>query len=157
MASTLALRAASACIRPTTQAAPAISPFISSMPAARLDRNAARIEGDALADEGDRLGLALVGALAAAPAHDDDAALRAEPCPTPSSAHMPSACHGGLVENFDLDAELFQLLGPIGEFVRVKHIGWFVDERTRGQDALRHGLAPLRLAAGRRRVRRRRG
>ena len=35
-ASTLALRAASACISPTTQAAPAMSPFISSMLAAGL-------------------------------------------------------------------------------------------------------------------------
>ena len=34
--STLALRAASACIRPTTQAAPAMSPFMSSMLAAGL-------------------------------------------------------------------------------------------------------------------------
>ena len=33
---TLALRAASACIRPTTQAAPPMSPFMSSMPAAAL-------------------------------------------------------------------------------------------------------------------------
>src|ERR1700724_3398285 len=33
---TLALRAASACMRPTTQAAPAMSPFISSMPDAGL-------------------------------------------------------------------------------------------------------------------------
>ena len=33
---TLALRAASACIRPTTQAAPPMSPFMSSMPAAPL-------------------------------------------------------------------------------------------------------------------------
>ena len=33
---TLALRSASSCIRPTTQAAPAMSPFMSSMPAAGL-------------------------------------------------------------------------------------------------------------------------
>jgi hypothetical protein len=33
IALTLALRPASACIRPVTQAAPAMSPFMSSMPA----------------------------------------------------------------------------------------------------------------------------
>src|SRR5215468_1453151 len=36
MALTFALRAASACMSPTTQAAPAMSPFMSSMPAACL-------------------------------------------------------------------------------------------------------------------------
>ena len=51
---TFALRAASACRSPTTQAAPPMSPFMSSMPAAGLIEIAAGIETDPLADDGDR-------------------------------------------------------------------------------------------------------
>jgi len=54
----LAFRLANACIRPTTQAAPAMSPFMSFHASAGLQRNAAGIKTDALADEGDGLGSA---------------------------------------------------------------------------------------------------
>src|ERR1700676_1813429 len=63
-----ALRAASACIKPTTQAAPAMSPFMSSMPPAGLIENTAGVEAHALADDRDRL----VASLAAVPTHDDE-------------------------------------------------------------------------------------
>ena len=46
---------AAACSTPSTVAAPHMSYFISSMAAPRLDRDAAGIEGDALADQHDRL------------------------------------------------------------------------------------------------------
>ena len=102
---TFALRAASACMRPTTQAAPAMSPFMSSMPAAGLMRDAAGIEAHALADEGDRLRLAL----AAVPAHDHDAALVLRALPDAEQRihaellHLPSTSRISTV-----DAELLQ-------------------------------------------------
>ena len=102
---TAALRAASASIRPATQAAPPMSPFMSSMPAAGLHGNAAGVEADAFADEAHRLGALRLGAV---PLHHDHArgaarclgrrqgersssALRAAPCrgfrrATPASA-----------------------------------------------------------------------
>ena len=54
--------------------------------------------------------------------------------------------HRRLVENFHFDAELFELLGAIGEFFGVKDIGRLVDERAGDQDAFGHRLARFRLA-----------
>ncbi len=61
----------------------------------RLDRNAAGVEADALADEGERLRLALVEPLPPRQRMTTTRLCRAEPCPTPSSAHMPSAFMAG--------------------------------------------------------------
>ena len=42
-------------------------------------------------------------------------------------AHL-ELLHGLFVEDFDLDAELFQRLGAGGEFDRAQDVGRFVDE-----------------------------
>ncbi len=129
---TFALRAASACINPTTQAAPPMSPFMSSMLAARLDRNAAGIETNALADEGDRL----LAALAAVPAHDHGAAgLRRALGDAEQRAHAKFR-HRLDVENLDVDAELAQLAGAAGEFLGKQHVRRLVDEFARDDDAV---------------------
>ena len=116
IASTFALRPASACIRPTTQAAPAMSPFMSSMPDGRLDGDAAGVECHALADERDRLGAARPSVLLSPfqrmttmrPGRDD-------PWLTPTMAPMPSACMAGMSRMLDFDAKRLERLGAIRE------------------------------------------
>src|SRR5260370_54365 len=83
---TLALRAASACIRPTTQAAPAMSPFMSSMPAACL------IETPPVSKQ-TPLPMNAAGDAPRLPPFHRMMTVRLscrEPWPTPSSAPMPS-------------------------------------------------------------------
>ena len=129
---TFALRAASACIRPTTQAAPPMSPFMSSMLPRRLDRNAAGIEAHALADEGDRL----LAALAAVPAHDHGAAGPRRALRDAEQRAHAEFGHRLDVENLDLDAELAQLAGAAREFLGVEHVRRLVDEFARDDDAI---------------------
>ena len=83
---TFALRAASACMRPTTQAAPAMSPFMSSMLAAGL------IEMPPVSKH-TPLPMKATGASPFLPPFQRITTTRlsrAEPWPTPSSAFMPS-------------------------------------------------------------------
>src|SRR6516225_1945074 len=133
---TLALRAASACMRPTTHAAPAISPFMSSM-LAGLDRNAAGIETDAFADEGERRG----AALAAVPAHDDRAALVLGALSNAEQRVHAELLHLLDAEYVDDGAEFFQTAGAAGEFFRVEHVGRFIDEIARNRHAVGDGGA----------------
>ena len=114
---TLALRAASACISPTTQAAPAHVALHVLHAGGALDRDAAGVEANALADEGDRL-LAL---LAAVPAHDHGAARAASsPAPTPSSAPMPSLVIALTSSTSTSTPSFLQLAGAAREFHRDK-------------------------------------
>ena len=90
------------------------------------------------------LDLALVlGAFAAAPAHDDGAALARRSLPDPEKRPHAELAHGGVVEDGHLDAILFQRHGAIGELFRVEDIGWFIDQRAGGQHPGRHGFASL--------------
>ena len=98
---TLALRAASACMRPMTAAAPPMSPFMSSMPAAGLIEMPPVSKTTPLPMKA--IGLSF--GLAAVPLHDDQRGGRAVPWPTPSSAPMPSLLHLLLGQHLDLDAE----------------------------------------------------
>ncbi len=84
---TLALRRASACMRPTTQAAPAMSPFMSSMPAAGL------IEMPPVSKHTPLPTMATGAAFfdfAPFQRMTTNRLSRLEPCPTASSAPMPS-------------------------------------------------------------------
>ena len=140
-----AFRAASACRRPTTQAAPPMSPFMSSMPGRGLDRDAARIEAHALADDDDRLGPFRARAV---PPHGDEAAVARR-----SAAHAEQRVHAELrhrllVERLDLDAELLQRFGSIGELDRKQHVRRLVDQIAGEFDALGDGEAVLRGGAG---------
>ena len=86
IALTRALRAASACISPTTQAAPAMSPFMSSMPAAGL------IEMPPVSKH-TPLPMNATGAAPFLPPFQRMITTRlscTEPWPTPSSEFMPS-------------------------------------------------------------------
>ena len=62
---------------------------------------------------------------------------------------MPSLRHRRFVENLDLDAELFELLGAAGELFRIKDVGRLVDEAAGDQNALGHRLATLSGPLGR--------
>ena len=97
----------------------------------RLDRNAARVETDALADEGDRR-LAL---LAAVPAHDDDAAVAPRPLTDAEQRAHAELGHRLDVEHLDGDADFFQHLRAAGEFFRIENVGRFVDQIARHQNA----------------------
>jgi hypothetical protein len=72
---TFALRAASACMRPTTQAAPAMSPFMSSMLPAGLIEMPPVSKQTPLPTKA----MGLLAGLAAVPAHDDHAAVAFRP------------------------------------------------------------------------------
>ncbi len=117
---TLALRPASAAIRPITVPAPAMSHFMSSMPPARLDADAAGVEGDALADEGDRLGSpALPAPFQRITTMRGSLAL---PCATPSRAPKPSLRHLLRPQHLHFDAEVGELPAAFGEFGGVQHV-----------------------------------
>ena len=83
---TLALRAASACIRPVTAAAPPMSPFMSSMPAAGLIEMPPESKTTPLPTKATGLSFGLP------PFHcmTTRRGGLTEPCATPSSAPMPS-------------------------------------------------------------------
>ena len=89
-----------------------------------LDRNAAGVEGHALADEGDRR----VVLLAAVPAHDDDAAVLARSLPDAEQRVHAEFLHRRHVEHLDRDAELLEHGRPAGEFLREEHVGRLVDQ-----------------------------
>ncbi len=99
---TFALRAASACISPVTQAAPAMSPFMSSMPAAGL------IEMPPVSKH-TPLPMKATGALAflaAVPAHHHHAALARRALPDAEQRVHAELAQRGHVEHLDRDAEL---------------------------------------------------
>jgi hypothetical protein len=128
---TLALRAASACIRPVTQAAPPMSPFMSSMPPAGLIEMPPVSKTDALADEGDGLSFGLPPFQRMIASGSG----RTEPCATPSSAPMPSFFIS-FSSGFRLDAELLELLGLGGELLGTEHVRRLVDEVAGEIDAI---------------------
>ena len=98
---TAALRVASASIRPATQAAPPMSPFMSSMPAAGLMEMPPVSKHTPLPTK--HSGLAR---LDLAPCHCRTTTRegRTLPCPTASSAPILSVCELVLVEHLDLEA-----------------------------------------------------
>src|ERR1700730_7984458 len=134
---TRALRSASACSRPTTQAAPAMSPLMSSLPPAGAVRDPAGVEADALADEGNRV----AGLLAAVPAHDHQTALVHRALPDPEQRVHAELLHGRYVEHLDDDAELLQVSGAARELFGMEHVGGLVHQIARQHDAIGHGIA----------------
>ena len=129
---TFAFRAASACISPTTQAAPPMSPFMSSMLAAGLMEMPPVSKQTPLPIKA----TGCIAALAAVPAHDHGpAGLRGALGDAEQRAHSEFR-HGLDVENLDLDAKLAQLAGAAREFHREQHVGRLVDEVARGDDAI---------------------
>ena len=143
---TFALRAASACMRPTTQAAPAMSPFMSSMPAAGL------IEMPPVSKQ-TPLPMKATGAAPRLPPFQRMITVRLscwEPCPTPSSAFMPSFFISLTSSTSTSDAQTLQTAGSPGEFFRVEHVGRLVDQIARDHDPVRDGAARRECLFGRR-------
>ena len=119
-----------------TAAAPAMSPFMSSMPAAGL------IEMPPVSKT-TPLPTKATGAASAAPPFQrstTSAALVLGPLPDAEQRAHAEFGHRLFVEDLDLDAELHQLRGAAGEFRRRQDIGGLVDERA-GQH---HGLGRMR-------------
>ena len=128
----LALRAASACIRPVTAAAPPMSPFMSSMPAAGLIEMPPVSKVTPLPTKAIGLSLALP------PFHcmtTMRGAARRALRDAEQRAHA-ELLHLLLGQDLDLDAELFQLLGLGGELDRAEHVGRFVDQVARQEHAV---------------------
>ncbi len=118
MALTRALRAASACIRPTTQAAPAISPFISSMPPADLMEMPPVSKQTPLPTNATGLSPFL-------PPFQRITTMRpsrTEPWRDAEQRAHAELGHRLLVEDLDLNAELAQLRRALGELFRIKDI-----------------------------------
>ena len=144
---TLALRAASACISPVTAAAPPMSPFMSSMPAAGLIEMPPVSKVTPLPTKATGLSLALppfhcmTTRRGAARRALRDAEQRAH-------AELP---HFLLGQDLDLDAELLELLGLGGELDRAENVGRLVDQIARQIDAVgnRLGVGESLLGGGR--------
>ena len=109
-----------------------------------LDRDAAGIESDALADEGQRL----FARLAALPFHDGDARLVLR-----AHRHAKQRSHAELLhlrrrQDGNLEAELRQRPHALGEGHRVQHVGRLVDEIAGQMHAARHCLQSLEALLG---------
>lgn len=110
-----------------------------------LDGNAAGVEDDTLANEGDRLGVLVPGA---APAHDRKAAFARA-----ALAHAQKRAHAQLGhflrrQDFHFHAQLFKLGGLGGELDGAEHVGRFVDEIARQHDAAGDPLGGLERLLG---------
>ncbi len=124
---TFALRAASACISPTTQAAPAMSPFMSSMPAAGL------IEMPPVSKH-TPLPMNATGSAPFLPPFQRMTTTRlscAEPWPTAEQRVHAELLHRRDVEHLDRDAELLQRGGAPRELGGIEHVGRLVDQVAR--------------------------
>ena len=148
-ASTLALRLASACIRPTTQAAPAMSPFMSSMPAAGLIEMPPESKQTPLPTKATGLAFLRLGA---APAHDDEPAVALRALADAEQRAHAEFGHRLFVENFDVDAERLQGRRAFGEGLGIEHVRRLVDEVAGEFDAFGDRHARGRRGAGRREV-----
>ena len=106
---------------------------------AGLERQAAGIEAHALADEGERR-LSFAFALRA-PFHcmTTRRVSCALPCPTPSSAFMPSFFIAGTSSTSTLTPSFVSALRAFGEFIRVQNIGRLVDQIAGEEHSLAHG------------------
>ena len=121
---TFALRSASVRISPETAAAPPMSPFMSSMPAAGL------IEMPPVSKT-TPLPTKATGLTFSRPPRQRMTTTRggrSEPCDTPSSAPIFCLRRSGFAQNLHLDAELGEPLQLVGEFDRAERVRRLVDE-----------------------------
>ena len=140
----LALREASACMRPTTQAAPAMSPFMSSMPPPGLIEMPPESKHTPLPMNDDRR---LVVAARPFQRMTTTRLSRAEPWPTASSARMPSFSSAASSSTSTSTPSLRQRSRAPRELLRAEHVRRLVDEVARQRDALGESLARLRRLA----------
>ena len=131
----LALRSATAFITPTTQAAPAMSPFMSSMPEDGL------IEMPPVSKVTPLPMKATGGSPSAAvPPHDHQPRLVNR-----SLCHPQQRPHAELLhllgrEDLDLDPKCLEALRAAGEFLGIEDVGRLVDQIARQQHAVIHCL-----------------
>ena len=125
-----------ACIRPTTQAAPAMSPFMSSMPPAGL------IEMPPVSNT-TPLPMKATGLSFLAPPFQRMTATRAGRSEPLRDAEQRAHADLGellLVEDLHLDAELLELFGLVRELDGAEHVRRLVHEVAGDGDARRRGL-----------------
>ncbi len=128
----LALRLASACIRPTTQAAPAMSPFMSSMPAAGLSEMPPESKQTPLP-------MKATGCASFAPPFQRITTTRLgriEPWPTPSSAPMPSRSIAGTSRISTSTPSFSSPLAFSAKDFGIKLVGRQIDQRAGEIDAV---------------------
>ena len=136
---TFALRAASSCIRPTTHAAPAMSPFMSSMPAAGFSEMPPASKVTPLPTMA--IGSPPFGA-GALPLHDRDVTGLFAALPHGEQRLHAELLQGFRSEHLDLHAELGELFGARGELGGPEHVGGLVDEIAGERHALGRWRAP---------------
>jgi hypothetical protein len=101
----------------------------------RLDRDAAGVEADALADEGD----GLVALLAAIPLHDGDLTVAHAAHADGQQGVEAELRQLLLAEDFDLQAELLEALHPLRELFGVQNVGGLADQIARELHGLGDG------------------
>ena len=129
---------------PATAPAPPMSHFIASMPGGRLDRDAAGIEGHALADEGDRL----AAFAAAVPLEDQQARLAHRALGDAEQRAHAELLHRRAVEHLDLDAAaLERRADALDEGLGVDDVGRLGDQLAGQRHALDNRRPALRRSA----------
>ena len=104
-----------------------------------LERDAAGVEGDALADQRDRVAALRAGT---APLHYHDVARLLAALPDGQQRTHAEPLQRLRSEHFDLHAELCEFLGARRELGRAEHVRRFVDEIARKSDAVEQLRAP---------------
>ena len=133
----LALRAAIAYMAPVTAAAPAMSPFMSSIEAAGLIEMPPESKTTPLPTKA-------IGAAPSAPPLQRSTTSRIArlgPLPDAEQRPHPEFGHRLLVEDLDLDAELHQLRRAAGEFRRSQDVRRLIDESPCEHDGVRQMAA----------------
>jgi len=112
----------------------------------RLDRNAAGVEDDALADEADRL--LLLVAFSPVPHHHRHARRPLTALPDAEQRAHFHLFHLLDVEDLDFDTEFLERLGLLGKFNRAQNVGRLVDQIASEVDAVDDGFERLECSLG---------
>src|ERR1700716_73925 len=137
MALTLALRAASACMSPTTQAAPAMSPFMSSMPAAGLIEMPPGSKHTPLPMKATGAASRLPPVQRITATRPPRAGVRRRARADARQGVHAEPPRGGAVEHVDAHAEPLERAGPARELDRKQHVGRLIDEVAGEHDGIR--------------------
>ncbi len=148
MAATGALRRASATMTPATAAAPAISPFMSSMPWLGLIEMPPEVEAHALADK-DKIALAVCALRRAVPPQNDSCGRLGAALPDGEHRIHAERFERAFIQDLDLEAFRFKPAQAFHEMRRRQDIRRLVHEVARQVDAFEHGLvsSEIRLAS----------
>jgi hypothetical protein len=105
-------------------------------PGGGFDGDAARIEGDAFADEGYGSGRLTFGIGGTVPPHDDQLRLATRPLAYAQQRAHALPAHSGGAQHLHFNAELGQVARPIGETLRIDDVCRLGDEITGKENAI---------------------